>query len=131
MRIVVDTSLIVSGIFYSGKPQTLLDKILRGEVFLIVTDEILDEYEDVCLRDEFYKKGGIDKDHVKFVLGEIEKVAIKVKPQKAYEVSKDPKDNKFLNAAAEGKADYVVSSDEKHILNLKSFQGIKTKANND
>ena len=96
MRIVVDTSLIVSGIFYSGKPQTLLDKILRGEVFLIVTDEILDEYEDVCLRDEFYKKSGIDKDHVKFVLGEIEKVAIKVKPQKAYEVSKDPKDNKFL-----------------------------------
>src|SRR3989338_434983 len=112
MRIVLDTTLLVSGIFYIGKPWELLEKILRGEIGIIVSDEILDEYEDVCLRDEFYEKGGIDKDLVKFVLGEIEKIAARVKP------------NKFLNVAVEGKVDYVLSSDEKHLLILKSFQGI-------
>jgi len=124
MRIVLDTTLLVSGIFYIGKPWELLEKILRGEIGIIVSDEILDEYEDVCLRDEFYEKGGIDKDLVKFVLGEIEKIAARVKPKKSFEASKDPKDNKFLNVAVEGKVDYVLSSDEKHLLILKSFQGI-------
>lgn len=40
-----------------------------------------------------------------------------------YVVEADPSDNKFLEAAVTGRADYIVSGD-KHLLDLKEFQGI-------
>lgn len=39
-------------------------------------------------------------------------------------VKEDPDDDKFLAAAIEGKADYVVSGD-KPLLNIKEYRGIK------
>ncbi len=39
-------------------------------------------------------------------------------------VKEDPTDNKFLEAAMEADADYIVSGD-KHLLKLKEFSGIK------
>ena len=39
-------------------------------------------------------------------------------------IEKDPKDDKFLHAALEGNADYIVSGDH-HLLELKSYEGIK------
>ena len=41
-------------------------------------------------------------------------------------VKNDPKDNKFFEAALAGKAEYIVSQDKKHILNILEFLGIKT-----
>ena len=38
-------------------------------------------------------------------------------------VDKDPDDNKFIEAAVEGKADYVVTQD-KHLLEIKQYTGI-------
>jgi predicted nucleic acid-binding protein len=38
-------------------------------------------------------------------------------------VEADPSDNKFLEAALEGKAIYLVSGDN-HLLDLKTFRGI-------
>jgi len=39
-------------------------------------------------------------------------------------VKADPTDNKFLACALEAEADAVVSGDLRHLLPLKSFQGI-------
>ena len=38
--------------------------------------------------------------------------------------SPDRADNKFLAAAVEGKADYLVSADKKHLLSLGEYEGI-------
>ena len=38
-------------------------------------------------------------------------------------ISADPTDNIFLECAVAGKADYIISGD-KHLLDLKSYQGI-------
>lgn len=40
-------------------------------------------------------------------------------------VIEDRTDNKFLEAAIAGNADYIITRDEKHILPLKEFRGIK------
>lgn len=40
------------------------------------------------------------------------------------EIKDDPEDNKFLDAAVAGKADYIISGD-KHLLNLRKFKGIR------
>ena len=39
-------------------------------------------------------------------------------------IKDDPDDNKFIEAALEGKADYIVTQD-KHLLNIQEFEGIK------
>ena len=43
---------------------------------------------------------------------------------KIHEIKDDPSDNKYLSAAVEGKADFIVSGDH-HLKNLKTFQGIR------
>jgi len=48
----------------------------------------------------------------------------KVEPRtQVKEVKDDPDDNKFLEAAIEGNADYIITSDQ-HLLKLGSFQNI-------
>ena len=48
-----------------------------------------------------------------------------VEPKQKFNVIKeDPSDNKFLEAAIEGKADYIVSGD-KDLLRVKNFMGIE------
>ena len=43
---------------------------------------------------------------------------------KILEIKDDPADNKYLSAAIEGKADFIVSGD-RHLKDLKTFQGIR------
>jgi hypothetical protein len=48
-----------------------------------------------------------------------------VRPRKSLNVvQEDPSDNKFLECAIEGKADYLVSGDN-HLLKLKEFEKVK------
>ena len=48
-----------------------------------------------------------------------------VEPHKNFKVIKDdPADNKFLDCAIECNTDFIVSQD-KHLLGLKEFEGIK------
>ena len=44
--------------------------------------------------------------------------------QKFKAVKDDPDDDKFIDCAVEGKCDYIISQD-KHLLKIKEFQGIR------
>ena len=51
--------------------------------------------------------------------------ASKVKPtKKVFTVKEDPEDNKFLECALEGEADYLITSD-RHLLELEEFAQTK------
>lgn len=68
---------------------------------------------------------GIPQDNVVDLIAVIGKIALHIPG--AYESSRldkiDPDDNKFLAAAYEAKADYLLSFDKKHLLPLKHFHG--------
>ena len=52
-------------------------------------------------------------------------ISIFVKPKKRIQIVKDdPDDDKFIEAAVEGRAKYIISQD-KHLLRIKEFEGIK------
>ena len=53
-----------------------------------------------------------------------EKSIIVVPTEKVDIIKDDPDDNKFIEAALEGKADYIVSQD-KHLLDVKVFRDVK------
>jgi len=44
MRIVVDTNVIASAIFFGGNPRELLEKCFSDEVEIVCTEEIFNEY---------------------------------------------------------------------------------------
>lgn len=123
-RIVVDTNLFVSGLLnpHSGKSARLIDllPLQRKRYQLLISREILKEYKTVINRFE-----RISLTKRKKLLGKIRVHSNWVSPKEKFTVIKDdPKDNKFLECAVAGKADFLVSGD-KHLLSLKEFQGIK------
>ncbi len=44
MKIVVDTNVFISGVFFTGPPHQILNAWRRGSVQIVVTPEILTEY---------------------------------------------------------------------------------------
>ncbi len=48
MRIVLDTNVFVSGIFFTGPPHHILRAWRDGKVHLVISPEILEEYSRVA-----------------------------------------------------------------------------------
>jgi len=54
IRAFYDTNVIVSGLLHAeGTPALLLDPATQGFVWLLITNEILKEYEEVLTRPKF------------------------------------------------------------------------------
>lgn len=47
MKVVVDTNVLVSGIFFGGVPGRVVNAWLQGQVELVLSPSILDEYRRV------------------------------------------------------------------------------------
>jgi len=125
MRVVLDTNVLVSGTFWRGDSAEIIDKISSKELELIISKEIIEEYEEVIVRDEIMDK----IENKSLILNESVRKIINsstiVEPSQRFEAVKDdPKDNKILECAVEGEADYIISQDN-HLLSLKEFMGVK------
>jgi len=121
MRIVLDTNVFVSGIFFSGPPYRILKAWRDGKVQLLVSPSILDEYRRIGA--ELALQFG-DVDLRPFLDLLTIQAEIVLAPGLLTVIRDDPSDDKFLEAAVAGKASYIVSGD-KHLLNLFEFQGIQ------
>ncbi len=121
MRIVLDTNVFISGIFFSGPPFEILKAWRDGRVQLLVSPAILDEYQRVGneLALQFH-----DVDVSPFLDLLTIQAEIVLAPVLPSVIHDDPSDDKFLEAAVAGKASYIISGD-KHLLKLSVFQGIQ------
>ena len=91
---------------------------------LITSSAILEEIEDVINRKEIVKRTKTTADERKTFMQEIVEISFLVSGQESVKVIKDdPDDDKFLAAALEGNADYIVSGDH-HLLDLKEYKSI-------
>ncbi|MDX9980814.1 MAG: putative toxin-antitoxin system toxin component, PIN family [Lentisphaeria bacterium] len=50
MRVVLDTNVFISAVFFGGVPGKILDMWREGGIELLLSAEILAEYEDVARR---------------------------------------------------------------------------------
>jgi uncharacterized protein len=125
MRIVVDTNVLISGTFWTGDSFKILEKVERREITLILSEEIIEEYNRVLNYPEILDKIKDKSLEAKFVLEELIQMSTIVEPKEKIKVMKDdPDDDKFLEAGIEAGVDYIVSQD-KHLLRIKEFRGIK------
>lgn len=124
MKVVLDTNIWLSGIFWKGEAYKLIETCLKKEIKIIITQEILSEIASVLSKEakfqDFIRQQCIE-DLVRTILSVSYLIETKIK----LEIIKEhPKDNIILEAAIEGNADYIVSYD-KHILNILEFRKIK------
>lgn len=121
MRVVADTNVLVSAIFWEGNESKIVELVEEGELELITSVQILDELKKVLSYDKFELKDGKVNEHVEYYLF----LAELVSPDEDVDaIRDDPSDNKFLECAMEGKADYIVSGD-RHLLDLEEYTGIE------
>jgi putative PIN family toxin of toxin-antitoxin system len=120
MKIVLDTNVLVSGIFFSGPPADILRAWSRGKFRLVLSPEILDEYTRVSteLADKF---PDIDIRRIlDLVVVRSEVCSPAALPQ---QVCEDPHDDKFFAAALDSRAKIIISGD-KHLLRVSGYQGV-------
>ena len=125
MRFVADTNVLISATFWKGDSFKIIEKAENKEINLILSEAIIKEYNRVLNYEEIQEKIKDNSLDARFVLEELIEMAVIVDPKKKLKVVKDDSDDdKFLEAALEGNADYIVSQD-KHLLKLKEFRGIR------
>jgi uncharacterized protein len=118
-RAVLDTNVIVSGLGWPGPPATILDSALDGQLVLLTSPPLLAELRRVL---GYPKLAKVIKEAPQLA-DLVEASSTVVLPSRILGVISDESDNRVLEAAVEGAADYIVSGDD-DLLGLRSFQRI-------
>ena len=122
LRIVVDTNVLVSAaVSPRGKPRRAVDLVIRGGE-LVFTGAAYGELVEVLARPRlrrYLPEGGAEG-----LLDRIAPVASYVDVAEPIRACRDPKDDKFLEAAVSGGAGFIVSGDE-DLLVLDPFRGVR------
>lgn len=121
VRCVFDTNTVVSGLlFEQSKPgRALLRAIKHGEILL--SQSTLEELAEVFLRSKF-DRYVTASDREEFLEAFVDR-ATWVEPTEEIRICRDPKDDKFLELAIGGNADFPISGDG-DLLSLHPFRSI-------
>jgi putative PIN family toxin of toxin-antitoxin system len=118
IRVVADTNVFLSALLFGGLPGIFLDLALGGS-FLLVTSPILLDELDEKLRLKF-KLSATD---AALIRAKLESSSEQVRPSISLSVIQDdPDDDRVLECARTGRADYIVSGD-RHLLRLGTYDG--------
>ena len=122
LRLVIDANVFVSFILKNDSvPGRAVFKALEvGN--LLLSKEVLLELIEVFAKKKF-DRYTLLSDRIAF-LRKLYRTSTVILPNIEIKASLDPKDNKYLELAVCGRADFIVSGDKKHLLTLSSFQGI-------
>jgi putative PIN family toxin of toxin-antitoxin system len=117
-KVVIDTNVFVSGLTFKGNPREVLDLIWRGDIEACISSFILREFEETLKKDF-----GWDRDQIKHIIEKIKSKTTRVHPKSKVSIIKEKDDdNLILECAIEGKVQYLISGDRKHLLPLKEYQ---------
>ena len=104
---------------FGGLPKTFLDLSLLGSLSLVTSATLLDELDE-----KLHLKFQVSADDVSIIRAKLEAIADLVPPLTTLQVvTDDPDDNRVLECAIDGSADFIVSGDC-HLLKLVSYESI-------
>jgi uncharacterized protein len=124
VRAVVDTNVLLSGLFWRGSPHALMEQVRDGALTLISSPRLLAELAEVMGRPKFQAilaRANIDPEQT---LGELRRLAEIIDPPPLpAPISRDPADDAVLALAAASQIDLIVTGDA-DLLTLGSYAGI-------
>jgi len=121
MRVVIDTNVLISGIFWSGKPKILLNKARRGEITSVISEVLLNELKDILTRED--KPFRLTRSEADRIVSSVRIISDIILPISKVSVCRDEDDNRVLECALDGNAEYIVTGDS-DLLDLREYQGI-------
>ena len=120
LQAVIDTNVWLSGFIFGGNPEKAIRQFIDGRLIVITAEDLLSELRrKVTQRFPLYEprlvllEASIREDAILVQLGSVQISA-----------SRDTDDNKFIEIAVVGSAQYIVSGD-KDLLTLGEYEGIK------
>ena len=120
-RVVIDTNVLISGLFLAtSTPAQAVDKAITNAQ-LIATMETLRELIEKLHSPKFDRYVRLERRDA--LLERVASLVQIIDVLQSIRASRDPKDDKFLEAAVNGRADVILTGD-KDLLDLNPFRGI-------
>src|SRR5947207_747541 len=124
IRVVLDTNIIVSALFWKGLPRIVFDAALDKRYFALTTDALTAELKRVLTYPKFAQQIANQALGTEQLVADYPMIAITVLPGDVPpDIVRDPKDREVLACALGGKADSIISGD-KDLLVLGMYEGI-------
>ena len=121
MKIVLDTNVFISGIFFGGPPSQILKSWRQSKLTIILTQQILEEYKRVG--EELSAK--YPSIHIESIIKLFTIFGEFVETKGIIEtICEDPDDNKFIECAIASQSKLIVSGD-KHLLTKSGYKDIE------
>ncbi|OAV45137.1 putative toxin-antitoxin system toxin component, PIN family [Lewinella sp. 4G2] len=122
MRVVLDTNSLIVSIGRKSKFRPIFDSLLHGQITLVVSNDVLSEYVEILEQ----RTNAIVAENIgNFLMRspDVNKIEIYFKWAAIYA---DAHDNKFVDCALNGNAQFIVT-DDKHLNVLKETEFPKMK----
>src|SRR5277367_6726727 len=111
IRAVLDTNVVVSGLLNSkGPPALILKHALLRRFRFYLSPALIDEYKKVLPRARLK----LDPKQIDRLILLLRSTATFVNPRKGVRIAGDPDDNKVIECALAGRADFVVTGNIRH-----------------
>ena len=125
MKVVLDANIFVSSLVNTqGNPKRIMSAWEEGGFDLLVSAPILEEVGRVLRYPRIAKRHKQDELAIQRFLELLKNEAILIEPKEQLNVVlEDKSDNRYLECALEGKAQYLVSGDN-HLLDIGEYKGI-------
>ena len=125
MRAVLDTNVVISAtLIRDGSEDRILRAWQRGAFDSVLSPQILNEMGRALFYEKFRKARWMAEEEIVSLLQSLAQESLLVAGRVRVKVSRDPEDNKFLEAAIEARAQYVVTGD-KDLLDLKTYRQVR------
>ena len=121
-RFVIDTNTLVSSILIASSVTDHAVKFIRQSGLILASIDTLEELREVLSRSKFdkYVNSAIRSEFIAQFIQQSELINI----EESIIACRDPKDDKFLELAVNGKADYLITGD-RDLLILHPFRAIQ------
>lgn len=94
MRAVIDTNVLISATFWTGKPKQILNQVRRREITFLTSQVLLNEFKEVLIRkDKPFKLSVAEAERIMIAMRDLAEI---VQPHSRVTVCRDEDDNRVL-----------------------------------
>jgi hypothetical protein len=120
LKVVIDTNVFISAFYMpESRPAGVVLLARRKTILNVISPPILQEVERIIKKKLLW-----DNSKTQSAVRQIKNFSEEVQPQERLAIIADDPDNRILECAVAGQANFIISGDH-HLLDLKNYQGIK------